>query len=70
MKLYVPARRPVTVVLVPFPFVIIVPGLRINVHVPVGGNPFNTTLPVDTVQLRFVMVPIAGAVGVALTVKA
>jgi hypothetical protein len=28
------------------------------------GNPFNTTLPVATVQVGWVMVPIVGIVGV------
>jgi hypothetical protein len=69
VKLYVPATRPETVVLVPVPFVIIPPGLRINVHVPVEGNPLSTTLPVATVQVRLVIVPTTGAVGKAFTVK-
>jgi hypothetical protein len=69
IKLYVPATRPETVVLVPVPVVIIAPGFRINVHVPVGGNPLSTTLPVATVHVRLVIVPIAGAVGTAFTVK-
>jgi hypothetical protein len=69
VKLYVPATRPETVVLVPVPFVIIAPGLRINVHVPVGGNPLSTTLPVATVHVRLVIVPTTGAVGKAFTVK-
>ena len=69
VKLYVPATRPETVVLVPVPFVIIAPGLRINVHVPAGGNPLSTTLPVATVHVRLVIVPTTGAVGKAFTVK-
>ena len=68
-KLYVPAVRPETVVIVPVPFVIIAPGLRINVHVPVAGNPLSSTLPVETVQVRLVIVPIAGTEGNAFTVK-
>lgn len=36
--------------LVPLPVVIVPPGVLINVHVPVAGNPLNTTLPVDTAQ--------------------
>ena len=69
VKLYVPATRPETVVLVPVPFVIIEPGLRINVHVPDEGNPLSTTLPVGRVQVRLVIVPMTGAVGMAFTVK-
>jgi len=40
------------------------PGVRIRVHVPVDGNPVNITLPVDTVQVGWLMVPITGALGV------
>jgi hypothetical protein len=69
VKLYVPATRPETVVLVPVPFDIIAPGLRINVHVPAGGNPLSTTLPVPTVHVKLVIVPTTGAVGKAFTVK-
>jgi hypothetical protein len=68
-NLYVPAVRPETVVFAPVPFVVIAPGLRINVHVPAEGNPLRTTLPVETAQVRFVIVPIAGADGNAFTVK-
>ena len=64
-----PATRPVTVVLVPVPLVVMAPGLRINVHVPVEGNPLSSTLPVGTAQVRLVIVPIAGAEGNAFTVK-
>lgn len=70
IKVYVPATSPGTVVLVPVPFVNIAPGLRINVHVPVAGNPVSTTLPVATVHVTWVMVPITGAVGIAFTVNA
>ena len=69
IKLYVPTTRPETVVLVPVPFVIIAPGLRINVHVPIGGNSLSTTLPVGSVQVALVIVPIAGGVGMAFTIK-
>jgi len=46
VKVYVPVARPVTVVLVPLPSVVAPPGLRVNIHVPVDGNPVSTTLPV------------------------
>ena len=55
--------------LVPVPLVVMAPGLRINVHVPVGGNPLSTTLPVATVHVRLVIVPTAGAAGMASTVR-
>jgi hypothetical protein len=55
-------------VLVPVP-VVVPPGERVNVQVPVGGKPFNTTLPVATLQVGWVIVPIAGADGTAFTVN-
>ena len=51
VKLKVPFSSPETVVLVPVPVVFAPPGYRVNVHVPVPGNPFNTTDPVDTVHV-------------------
>ena len=46
--------------LIPVP--VIFPGLI--VHVPVAGNPFNTTLPVDAAQAEgCITVPTIGAVG-------
>ena len=47
VKLYVPAARPVIVVVVPLP--VIPPGFI--VHVPAAGKPFKTTLPVGTGQV-------------------
>ena len=38
--------------------------MRVTVQVPEEGNPFRTTLPVATVQVGWVIVPMAGAVGV------
>ena len=60
VKLWVPWARSVIVVLVPVP--VTVPGSI--VHVPVDGSPFNTTLPVVTIQVGWVIVPTAGADGV------
>jgi len=48
------------VVLAPVP--VIPPGLIVQFP---AGNPFNTTLPVDNIQLGCVMVPTIGAEGVA-----
>ena len=50
--------------LVPEPVVVIPPGDLVNVQVPVAGNPDTTTLPVATLQVGWVIVPIVGAVGV------
>jgi len=60
----VPDANPVIVVLIPLPVVVTLPGLRVSVHVPLEGNPFNTTLPVATAQVGWVMVPTTGAAGV------
>ena len=51
VKVYVPDGRPDIVLLVPVPEVVIPPGVLVNVHVPVEGKPFNTTLPVATVHV-------------------
>lgn len=51
--------------LVPVPVVVIFPGDRVKVHTPAEGNPLSTTLPVATVQVGTVIVPIWGAVGIA-----
>ena len=45
-----PAARPVIVVLVPEPVVVIPPGDLVRVHVPDEGRPLNGTLPVAMVQ--------------------
>jgi hypothetical protein len=52
------------VVLVPVPVVVTPPGVLVKVHVPDEGNPPNTTLPVATLHVGWVMVPTVGAVGV------
>jgi hypothetical protein len=57
------------VVLVPVPVVVILPGVLVRVHVPEEGKPFNTTLPVATLQEGCVIMPTTGAVGIAFTVK-
>ena len=47
VKLYVPAVKPNTVVLVPLP--VMLPGF--SVQPPLDGKPFNTTLPVAKAQV-------------------
>jgi hypothetical protein len=44
--------------------VVVPPGDRVKVHVPVDGNPLRTTLPVADAQVGCVIVPKTGAVGV------
>ena len=48
--------------------VIVPPGVLVNVQIPVGGKPFNTTLPVDTAHVGCVIVPTLGAAGIGFTV--
>ena len=50
------------------PVVTTLSGLRVNVHVPIEGKSFNTTLPVKTVQVGWVSVPTEGAVGAPVAV--
>ena len=52
------------VVLVPVPVVVVPPGVLVSVHVPLAGKPLNTTLPVGTEHVGWVMIPTTGAVGV------
>ena len=63
LYVYVPGKSPLIVLDVPVPVVIIPPGVLVNVHVPVAGKPFNTTLPVGTVTVGCVILPMIGAVG-------
>ena len=51
MKVYVPGATPVYVVLTPVPVFVTLPGLRINVQVPVAGKPSIANVPVVTTQL-------------------
>ena len=50
----------------PVPVFITPPGLVVTVQVPVDGNPFNITVPVFTVQVGCVIVPIIGAYGIVV----
>lgn len=63
VKVYVPAKSPVMVVLVPVPVAVVPPGILVNLQVPIEGKPFNITLPVGTEHVGFVIVPTVGAVG-------
>ena len=53
-----------TVVVVPVPVVVVFPGRRVRVQVPVAGNPFTTTLPVGFPKRGWVIIPINGEDGV------
>ena len=58
-----PCAKPEIVAVVPVPVVVILPGLRVNVHVPLDGKPFTVTLPVETLQVGCIVVLTEGAVG-------
>ena len=58
-----PEERVEIVTVVPDPVVVIPPGFLVKVHVPEAGNPLKATLPVPTVQVGWVIVPITGAAG-------
>lgn len=59
-----PEVSPVIMVLVPVPVVLTPPGSRVRVHVPFEGRSFNTTLPVESSHVGWLMSPTAGAEGV------
>jgi hypothetical protein len=63
VKVYVFAASPYIVVL-PVPDVVVPSGFLVSVHVPVCGKPLNTTLPVATIQVGWVIVPTIGGDGV------
>ena len=65
VKLYDPGDNPVIVRLVVEP--VRFPGLIVQLP---DGKPLNTTLPVETVQVGWVIWPTVGAAGTALTVTA
>ena len=69
VKYQVPLVSPEIVVVVPLPLVVIAPGLRVNVQVPLEGRPPRITLPVATLQLGCVMVPTTGGEGTGFTVR-
>ena len=61
VKLYVPDER--AEIVAKFPEPLIPPGFI--VHVPTKGNPFKMTLPVESMHVGGVIIPIVGAEGVA-----
>ena len=52
-------------VVVPVPTEVMVPGYRVSVHVPLAGNPFISTLPVEEKQVGGVIAPTIGADGIS-----
>ena len=48
----------------PLPVIVDPAGRRVIVQVPVTGNPLNTTLPVDSRHVGWVIDPITGGAGV------
>ena len=69
VKVYDPGGRLEIVVDVPVPVVVTLPGFRVKVHVPVDGKSFNTTLPVATEHVVWVIGPTTGADGVGEIVR-
>ena len=63
VKVYDPGGRLETVTDVPLPVVVTFPGLRVKVQLP-DGKPLNTTLPVATEHVVWVIGPTTGADGV------
>lgn len=53
-----------SVILVPVPLDVTVPGYRVSIHTFVGSKPFSTTLPVDNAQVGAVIVPTRGDAGI------
>lgn len=51
-------------VLVPVPVNSVPSGFLVKIHVPDDGKPVNVTLPVATVHVGWVIVPITGTAGV------
>ena len=60
-----PAARPVIVVLVPEPVVVMFTGDLVSVQVPDEGSPLRGTLPVATVQDGWTIAPMTGTDGVS-----
>jgi len=58
-----PGISPEKVADVPEPEIVSPPGEAVIVQVPVDGNPFKTTDPVDVAQVGCVIVPMTGAEG-------
>jgi hypothetical protein len=63
VNVYVPADRPLKIAVEVFVPVIVLPPVAVTVQVPVAGNPLNATLPVLTLHVGWVTVPIVGADG-------
>lgn len=59
-----PGANDETVALLPDPVDVVLPGNRVSIHSPVSGRPSSTTLPVETSQVGWVIVPTTGAGGV------
>lgn len=63
VKVYVLAVNPLNVPVVPLPFIVAPPGAAVTVQFPTAGKPLKATLPVVTVQVGWVIVPIIGGLG-------
>ena len=47
----------------PEPEIVTLPGVLVNVQVPVAGSPLKFTLPVEIAHVGWVMAPTTGALG-------
>src|SRR5665811_1803553 len=61
LKVKTPSSSLVIVLMVPLPVVVNEPGNIVIIHEPVEGNPLNTTLPVGSATVGWVIVPTSGA---------
>lgn len=58
-----PAASSDTVTVVPVPSVVMLPGDRVSIQVPLDGNPARLIIPVLTSHEGWVIVPMEGAPG-------
>src|SRR5512133_1709141 len=69
MNVYVPLEIPVIVVVEPLPWMVTLPGVLVSDQLPLAGSPDITTLPVDDIQVGWVIKPGTGGDGTGLTVR-
>ena len=67
MNVYVPDDIFEILVVVPVPVELAPAGVEETVHIPDGGKPLSAVLPVATVQVGCIIIPIAGGDGLSST---